>query len=98
MIGKATNEQIELWKKQHKDVFEIVVEDSVCYLHKPDRTTMKAIASVSTSDPIKANEVLLENCWLGGDDSIKHDDEKFFGVSAHLAKLVEIKEAEIKKL
>ena len=98
MIGKATNEQIEAWKKQHKDVFEIVVTDSVCYLRKPDRATMKAIASIASSDPIRANEVLLKNCWLGGDESIQTDDEKFFAVSSQLSRLIEIKEAELKKL
>ena len=98
MNGEATKEQIQAWKAKHKEVFQITVGDSVCYLHKPDRVTMKAIASVGNSDPIRANEVLLANCWLGGDESIKTDDAKFFGVSSQLAKIVEIKEAELKKL
>ena len=98
MIGKATNEQIEAWKKQHKDVFEIVVEDSVGYLRKPDRATMKAITSIANSDPVRGNEVLLKNCWLGGDESIQTDDEKFFSVCPQLSRLMEIKEAELKKL
>lgn len=98
MIGKATKEQIEAWKKQHKDVFEIVVTDSVCYLRKPDRATMKAITSITSSDPVRANEVLLKNCWLGGDESIQTDDEKFFSVCPLLSRLMEIKEAELKKL
>ncbi len=98
MNGEATQEQIQAWKATHKEVFQIVVGESVCYLHKPDRNTMKAIASIGSTDPIRANEVLLANCWLGGDESIKEEDEKFFGVSTQLANLVEIKEAELKKL
>lgn len=98
LIGTATEEQIAHWKALHKDIYRIIVGDSICYLKKPDRTTMKAVASVGTNDPIRANEILLENCWLGGDSSIKTDDEKFFGVSQKLAELIEIKEAELKKL
>ncbi len=47
---------------------------------------------------MKYNEVLLENCWLDGDEEIKKDDSLFLGVSSHLAEIIEIKTAEIKKL
>ena len=58
---------------------------------------MSYIATL-TNTPVRANEVLLENCWLGGDESIKTDDAKFFGVAAKLDEIVQIREAEIKKL
>lgn len=99
LIGEATEEKIAQWKALHGDIYRVELEDgSVCYLKKPDRTTMKAVASVGTGDPIRANEILLENCWLGGDESIKSNDDKFFGVSSQLANLIEIKQAELKKL
>ena len=50
------------------------------------------------NDPMKYNEILLANCWLAGDEEIKEDDALFLGVSAKLGELVEIKEAELKKL
>jgi hypothetical protein len=95
--GLATAEQIASWKKEHGDIFQVEVDDSVCYLKKPDRKTMSYVATVG-NNPIRANEALLQNCWLGGDDSIKTDDEKFFGVSAKLNEIVQIKDAEITKL
>lgn len=95
--GAVAPEQIEAWKKQHGDVFRAEVDDSVCYLKKPDRKTMSYVASLG-NNPIRANEALLQNCWLGGDESIKTDDEKFFGVSAKLNEIVQIKDAEITKL
>ncbi len=98
LTGQATEEKIAQWKALYRDIYEIEVDGSVCYLKKPDRATMKAVASVGTGDPIRANEILLENCWLGGDDNIKTDDDKFFGVSSQLANLIEIKQAELKKL
>ena len=95
--GKATAEQIADWKKKHGDVFKAQVDDSVCYLKKPDRKTMSYVATLG-NNPVRANEALLENCWLGGDEDIKTNDEKFFGVSAQLAEIVQVKEAEITKL
>jgi hypothetical protein len=96
--GEATAEQIAGWKAQYKDVYAIEVEDSVAYLHKPDRIAIKAMSAVATSDPIRASEILLENCWLGGDPSIKTEDEKFLAVSGKMGELIEIKSAELKKL
>lgn len=96
--GQATEEQIQEWKRKYGDVYSIETGDSVCYVQKPDRSTMKAIAAVGMNDPIRSNEVMLENCWLGGDESIKTDDAKFFAVSPKLALLIEVKEAELKKL
>lgn len=95
--GTATAEQIEKWKKAHGDIFKAAVGDSVCYLKKPDRKTMSYVATLG-SNPVRANEALLQNCWLGGDEDIKTDDEKFYGVSLKLAEIVEVKDAEITKL
>ena len=95
--GTVTAEQIAEWKKKLGDIFKVEVDGSVCYLKKPDRKTMSYVATLG-NNPIRANEALLQNCWLGGDESVKTDDEKFFGVSSKLNEIVEIKEAEITKL
>jgi len=95
--GTVSAEVISEWKKKHGDIFKADVDGSVCYLKKPDRKTMSYVATLG-NNPIRANEVLLENCWLGGDECIKSDDDKFFGVSAKLNEIVAIKEAEITKL
>jgi hypothetical protein len=96
--GSVTDEQISMWKNLHGNVFTITVDGSVAYLKKPDRSTLKAMAATVQADPIRSGELLLENCWLGGDETIKTDDEKFLGVIAELGKLVEVKNAELKKL
>lgn len=91
-------EQIESWKKKWGDVFCVVVGDKVAYLKRPDRKTLGAAAVVGKNDPMKYNEILLKNCWLDGDEEIKTDDALFLGVSAKLGELIDIKEAELKKL
>lgn len=99
-VGKITitTEQIEAWKKKYGEVFIVEIEDKKAYLKRPSRKALSAAAVVGKSDPMKYNEVLLENCWLGGDEEIKTDDPLFLGASQILAELVEVKEATLKKL
>lgn len=98
LVGQAAPEQIEAWKRKHGEVFAVTVGDSVCYLKKPSRKALGYASFASKNNPLNFNEVILNDCWLGGDESIKTDDAKFLGVSAVLTELIEVKEAELKKL
>ena len=95
---KATKEQIAEWKEKHKKVFCIKVDDKACYLKKPSRQALGYSVIAGKDNPIKANEVLLNDCWLGGDEDIKTDDDLFFAVSRRITELIEAKEAELEKL
>lgn len=92
----ATPEQIAEWKAQHGEFFHITVEDKICYLKKPDRKTL-SFASQAGTDPMKFNEVILKNCWLGGNEEIITDDSLFLAVSSKLDQVVEFKKAELVK-
>lgn len=94
----VTPEQIAQWKVQHGDVYHIVVEDKECYLKAPDRKTLGYASSVGTSNAMKFNELILENCWLAGDEEIKTIDAYFLGASTQLDKVCEFKKAELVKL
>jgi len=93
-----TKHQIQEWKKQYKDIFVISVEDKKVYLRTPDRKTLSYASTLATKDPLKFNEVILDNCWLGGDEEIKTNDELFLAVSSKLPDLIQIKEATLEKL
>lgn len=94
----VTKEQIQEWKQQYKDIFVISVEDKKVYLRTPDRKTLSYASTLATKDPLKFNEVILDNCWLGGDEEIKTNDELFLAVSSKLPDLIQIKEATLEKL
>lgn len=96
--SEELEKQIEVWKKKHTDVFLVEVDGKKAYLKKPDRRALGAAAVIGKNDPMRYNEILLDNCWLGGDAEIKTEDALFLGVSAKLADLIDIKEAELKKL
>jgi hypothetical protein len=98
LIGQATPEQIEAWKKKYGKLYGIKVDGHICYLKKPDRKTLSYASVAGAKDPLKFNEVMLNNCWVGGSDEIKTDDEMFLGVSGKISELINVKEAELVNL
>jgi len=97
-IGEATPEQIEAWKRQFGIVKEVEVDGHVCYLRMPDRKILGMASALGGNDPIKFNELLLNNCWLGGSEVIKSDDQLFLSIGPALAELLTFKQAKIKNL
>ncbi len=103
IIGQATAEQIAEWKKQHGDVFALKAEDAegkphVCYLRTPKRRDLSAASVAGKVDPLKFNETILRQCWLGGDEAIRTDDRMFLSVSGKIPDILEVAEAELEKL
>ena len=98
LTGQATNEQIEAWKKEHGDIFKLTAGDSVCYVKKPTRKVLGYAGAAGKTNPLKFNEIILENCWLDGDEKIKTDDSLFLSVGPKLNGLVETVEADLEKL
>lgn len=94
----VTKEQIKQWKAKYKEVFVLRVDDKVAYLRTPDRATLSYASTLATKDPMKFNEAILTNCWLGGDEEIKTDDALFLSASSKLGELIRIKEATLEKL
>ena len=94
----VTKEQIKQWKAKYKEVFVLRVDDKVAYLRTPDRATLSYASTLATKDPMKFNEAILTNCWLGGDEEIKTDDALFLSASSKLGELIQIKEAILEKL
>jgi len=112
LIGKATEQQIEAWKKMWGDVYEIQVADHVCYVKSFDRTTMKYALSqlkmkVNTETKevqmdmekmLEIGEIGLQNCWIGGSDEIKTNDRLFVAAAMQVGELFELAETKLKKL
>lgn len=89
----ATEAEIAGWKAKYGKVHKLTVtsEDEVeytAYLKPVDRKALSAASALGKSDPIKFNEVLLNNTWLGGDEEIKANDELFLAASGQLEGLL----------
>ena len=83
--------------KAPNGVFCLRVEDAKAWLKNIDRKLVSMVSMTAGSDPIEAAEVILENCWLEGDERIKTVDEYFFGAMTQLQALRAMKSAQIKK-
>ena len=98
LVGQATVAEIDEWNKRHGDIYAIKVDGHVCYLRKPTRRDLSFASSAGKKDPLKFNETLLRDCWLGGSEAIRRDDDKFMGASGVLDKIIPDAEAELEKL
>lgn len=75
--GGVTEEQVKVWKAEHRKLHKVEVEDDgdlfVGYFRRPDMETMCAVNKLAKQDEVKSSSVMLENCWLGGDPVMKTD-------------------------
>lgn len=94
-----TKEQIEKLKKEHGQIFAFKSESGEsCLLRKPTRKELSYASMAGQNDPIKFSELILNSCWLAGDEQIKTDDELFMGVSQLLGEMIKMKSFELEKL
>lgn len=75
-IDKVTNEKGE-------EKVSVIDPGLAFYLRKPDRGTIKyamgkAVRSDGTIDSISGGEIVLNKCWVGGDEAIKKLDKYYF--------------------
>lgn len=95
---EITKEQIAEWKAKFGTVNKLSVDGKSCYLKNPTRKALGYASMAGKDNPMKFNEVILNECWLGGDEEIRTDDTLFLSVSGKIAELIEIKEASLEKL
>ena len=104
--GQLNQEQIEALKKKHNvsEVYEVIVplddegeENLAAYLKRPDRKVLAPVMAIMQSNPIKANEILVNGCWLEGDVRMKTDDDAFMSMVSELGELINVRKGEIKK-
>lgn len=98
LIGQISQEQLESWKRQWKDVFQVTVDGHVAYLRKPDRKILSYASSLKVNSPIDYMEALVDGCWLGGSELMRDDDDYFLPLIQKAEELVALKTAELVKL
>jgi hypothetical protein len=103
LAGGITQAQLDKWKHQYGDISMIDVEYQretyTCYIKKPDRNTVSFALSKQAADrPLESGEVILENCWLGGDQGIKDNDDIWMAAALRSRESWDLPQATIKKL
>lgn len=74
----------------------VKTESVIAYLKTPSRKVISMATSLGSKDPIKFGEIILKNCWLGGDERIQEEDELFLAANGVLGDLIKIKSASLK--
>lgn len=104
-MPKATENQIKAWKNKHKNVYEVEVpmedggsEMAYGYFKKPDLDIIGLSTKYAETAPVKAGEIMIDNCWIGGDKIIKEDSEMKLGAMAQLKGIFKARVAKLKKL
>lgn len=97
--AQVTAEMKAEWSKLYGEGRCAVVKAAgkACYLKPPSRTDVGAYGVAFRTNPVKANEYLLRQCWLAGDEEFIEDDKYFFSAVEHLSGLIESTEAELEK-
>ena len=94
------DERIEQLKKKHKvgAIEHIMFSDGrECFLKRPSRQVISlALARTATAGAAGQVDVILENCWLEGDESLKEDPGALVGFIQKLDDIVGVITAEVK--
>ena len=97
LVGQATPEQIEAWKKQHGRLFSTTADGHVGYFRKPNRKELSYALSLQ-SKPLEMTEMLLKQCFVGGSNVFVDDTEYMLGCDGLIEKLVNVKMADVGEL
>ncbi|MCD8072515.1 MAG: hypothetical protein LUE10_04970 [Alistipes sp.] len=104
LIGQATAEQIATWKRQYGEVYAVKATPAdggdrhVCYVKVPGRKALGAASEAGRNNPIRFSEIILRQCWIAGSEEIRDRDDLFLSVSARIAELIRVGEAQLEKL
>lgn len=100
MIGEVSKAKIAEWKKQYGDnVFVYVSNDfRIGYFVSPTLVILDRCEVNSRGSKQKFNKLLVESCWLGGDETLKTSEEHLLGIYKWLPSLITITEGILAKI
>lgn len=96
--SEVTPAQIEDWKQKYGKVFTYESTDGkTCYLRQPTRRIIAAATVNAGSDQFLQNELVLKNCFLGGDRDLLDQDKYFFFIQQKVSDLIDVVEGTLKE-
>lgn len=105
LTGQVSPEQIDKWKNETKQkfgenhkVYAYNVDGRICYLRSVDRDTYAVATTKISTSPAKFTEKVIEQIWLGGDETIRKDDSLYFGLADFVEELMGKKKGELGEL
>ena len=95
LTGQATDEQISIWKQQHKyGIFALEVDGHIGYFKNPGRAEINcAMSKADRSKALDVFEELANITFIGGSEELLTNDQMFIGISQELKVKLEGKKA-----
>lgn len=91
-----------------KPAYELTIygdddKNYTCKLSKPSMAVVEAamaFVAPTKGDPqyFQAGKIIINSCWCSGDEEIKEDDQLFMSACMKAYELIELKDAELKKI
>ncbi len=100
LIGQATPEQIEAWKKQYTGgIYGVAVDGYIGYFKNPSRKELNYAMSKADKDAaLEMFEQLAEVTFIGGSEAVIKNDELFLGLVQELKVKMDGKKAQLVNL
>lgn len=105
LAGGVTQTQVDTWKQKYGKVYKLTIpsqtnpdEKLTAYARKPDKNVLAAAAPHMQSDPIKAGDILRNNCYLAGDSELLKNDEYIIGLNIKIGELFKVAIFEVEEL
>ncbi|WP_312310954.1 hypothetical protein [Empedobacter brevis] len=90
-VGGEKNLRRLTLKDENEQEVEVIVRI-------PDRTTIGEYLKFANANPIKAQEILINNCVMSEDkDKIKSDDTLFLGCVSGISEIIPLAAAKVEK-
>jgi len=94
-----SQEEINQLKKQHGAIFQYNSTDGKMAIFKsPDFQILDACKSVCGKNGMKFNKMLVENCWIQGDEELKTNEEYLLGIFDWISGIIKKKEGILTEL
>ncbi|WP_155845003.1 hypothetical protein [Chryseobacterium daeguense] len=96
---KSLEEKINGWKQQYGGVFELPIDDKICYLREPKiEDYKKAFIAMQNDGEVGFGETMITELWLEGDNVIKTDNDYFTPAKKEIMRMLNYDEPEIKEV
>ncbi|MGL6123955.1 MAG: hypothetical protein ACRC1W_13290 [Shewanella sp.] len=104
-MSKATDTtratRIEEWVKKYGkgNVIELESDDKSCFIFNPiiNLSVMKLAITARRSNAGGMVDTIINNCFIGGDDSCKTDEAFKLGIEEQIDKLIDIPDAKVER-
>ena len=99
IVGEVSKSQVDDWKRKLGTVYCYISDDMrIGYFQSPTLLILDRCECEAKGSKQKFNKIMVDSCWLGGDETLKTSEKHLLGLYKWLPSLIEITEGILAKL